>query len=56
MLSQIVLGPQFQNVMSQCCTFTCRMASENLDFYPKMSQKSFLLKFVKVAPETKFVL
>ena len=30
--------------MSECCIFTCRRASENLDFNPKMSKKYFLKK------------
>ena len=42
MLCQIVVGPQFQNVMSECCIFTCRMALDNFDCYPKMSKHFFI--------------
>ena len=50
MLCQMVVGPQFQNFMPQCCFFTCSMASENFKCYPKMSKKMFYLLYLKFAP------
>ena len=47
MLCQIFLGPQFQNVMSLCCLFTCDRASENFYYYPKMSKTIFLFNAFK---------
>ena len=56
MLCQKVVGPQFQNVMSLCCMFTCRRASENCECYPEMTTQKIIFLFLKVVPETKFVL
>ena len=57
MLCQIVVGSQFQNFMSLCCLFACRRSSENVECYPKLSKVFyFYFYFLKVAPETKFVL
>ena len=49
--------PQFQNIMSYCCLFTCRRASgHKIDCYPKMSKIKLYLTFLKVAPEAKCLL
>ena len=36
MLCQIVVAPQFQNVMSQCCLFP----GSHVECYPKMRKKN----------------
>ena len=41
------IGPHLQDFMSLCCLFTCRRASENCDFYLKISKFLFLFKIFK---------
>ena len=49
MLCQIVVGPQFKNVMSECCLFTFHRASRRfwlLRCYPKMSKHFCFLFYI----------
>ena len=43
MLCQIVLGPQYQNLLFLMLCLTLRKASKNFDSYLKISTKTFAL-------------